>query len=131
MKGPAQTLSRRRPDRGDLPFESAHFVSIRISGGAGRLVDSRHGASFGRVDPAAVGLQATVGSDGAEDRVCGNRSAFTLFDHGIEYGGEGVSALMQKTGGTGVTVEERAMAEAVRIDDALGSLSSRPENRTR
>lgn len=29
---------------------------------------------------------------------------------------------MQKTGGAGVTVEERAMAEAVRIDDALGSL---------
>ena len=42
---------------------------------------SADGGSLGRLDPAAVGFEATVSADGAEDRGCGNWSAFTLFDH--------------------------------------------------
>ena len=42
---------------------------------------SADNASFGWIDPAAVGFEATVSADGAKDRGCGNWSAFTLFDH--------------------------------------------------
>jgi hypothetical protein len=70
------------------------------------------GASFGRIDPAAMGFEATVSADGAKDRGCSDWSSFTLFDHRIEYGGEVCPALLHEARGLGVTVEDRTMAEA-------------------
>jgi len=56
-------------------------VSIRNSRGAGGFSDLADSASFGWIDPAAVGFEAAISPHGAKDRGCGNRSAFTLFDH--------------------------------------------------
>ena len=42
-------------------------VSIRNSRGAGGYSDLADSASFGWIDPAAVGFEATVCADGAED----------------------------------------------------------------
>jgi hypothetical protein len=87
-------------------------VSIRNSRDARGFRDVADSASLGRIDPAAVGFEATVSADGAKDRGCGNWSSFTLFNHRIEYGGEVCPALLHEARGSGVTVEDRTMAEA-------------------
>ena len=42
-------------------------VSIRNSRGAGGFSDLADGVLLGRIDPAAVGFEATVRADGGED----------------------------------------------------------------
>ena len=96
-------------------------VSIRNSPGAGGFIDTADSASLGRIDPAAMGFEATVSADGAKDRGCGNWNCFNLFDDGVEHGGEVLPALLHEARGSGVTVEKRTMAEAEFLHDGLDS----------
>ena len=60
---------------------SNRAVSIRIWGRRCRFIDTFGDNTPGQIDPTTMGLQATVGADGAKDRRSRNWCTFTLFNN--------------------------------------------------
>jgi hypothetical protein len=75
------------------------------------------GGDFG---PAAVAVDAAVGSHGAKDRVAGEGYVIDGFDEGIEGGVQTLSALEEKAGGAGVAVDGAIVGKLVVVNEFRG-----------
>ena len=75
------------------------------------------GGDFG---PAAVAVDAAVGSHGAKDRVAGEGYVVNGFDEGVESGVQTFAALEEEAGSAGVAVDGAIVAELVVVSESRG-----------
>src|ERR1700721_110033 len=75
------------------------------------------GGDFG---PAAVAVDAAVGSHGAKDRVAGEGYVVNGFDEGVESGVQTFAALEEGAGSAGVAVDGAIVAELVVVSESRG-----------
>ena len=75
------------------------------------------GLDFG---PAAVAVDAAVGSHGAKNRVAGEGHVVNGFDEGVEGGVQTFAALEEKAGGAGVAVDGAIVGELVVVSEPRG-----------
>ena len=75
------------------------------------------GGDFG---PAAVAVDAAIGTHGAEDRIAGEGCVVDGFDEGVEGGVQSFAALEEQAGGAGVAVDGAVVVELVILRELPG-----------